>query len=45
MDLIDIYKHEAEEAQVPLDKWINGIPITVYPDGTVTVRDLKDERE
>ena len=38
MDLIDLYKHEAEEAGEALDKWLNGIPLTVYPDGTVTVR-------
>jgi hypothetical protein len=38
MDLIDIYKHEAAEVGEPIEKWLNGIPITVYPDGTVLVR-------
>lgn len=39
MDLIDILKAEAAAGTEPIDRWLNGIPIRVFPDGTVTVRD------
>ncbi len=38
MDAIDMIRDRAAEANAPIEEWLNGIPVVVYPDGMVTRR-------